>query len=123
VVRLEEQSETFGSFDAQFDIPWVLISWGVIGLMSGDKAYGFKEAFEQKFFIQKQKDDFEEILNSFPEAILIAEERKQEEAPQDQELSMDSAVRPLSNEANMNQRIALPEVKLANEKFQKFNDS
>jgi len=91
--------------------------------MSGDKAYGFKEAFEQKFFIQKQKDDFEEILNSFPEAILIAEERKQEEAPRDQELSLDSAVRPLSNEANMNQRIALPEVKLANAKFQKFNDS
>jgi len=72
---MEEQSETFGSFSPNFDIPWVLISWGIIGLMSGDKAYSFKEAFEQKFVIQKQKDDFEEILNEFPEAIFIAEER------------------------------------------------
>jgi len=53
------------------DLIFLVICTLVISLLSLNNAVDFKDAFEQKFYIQKQKDDFEEILNSFPEAVLI----------------------------------------------------
>ena len=56
------------------DAGWIVFCLIIIGLVSSDRTFDFKEAFEQKFILQKQKDDFEEILNSFPEAVLIVED-------------------------------------------------
>jgi len=63
-------------FNPARDAGWIVFCLIIIGLVSSDRTSDFKEAFEQKFILQKQKDDFEEILNSFPEAVLIVEDHQ-----------------------------------------------
>jgi len=65
-------------------------------LVSSDRTSDFKEAFEQKFILQKQKDDFEEILNSFPEAVLIVEDHKSD--AEDENRLADESARHLDSE-------------------------
>jgi len=95
---------------------WAFIVLVVVGLVSSDRTSDFKEAFTQKFALQKQKDDFEEILNSFPEAALIVEDNQ--EIPQEANRVANETARPLDPERRgQDEHIKLPIVKMVNSEF------
>jgi len=76
-----------------------------------------KKSFLQKHQITKQKDDFEAILSSFPEGIMIARTAKDDKQlasprPDLQDVSLEnSQIENLPLEAN---QIVLPDIRFAN---------
>jgi len=68
----------------------------IVGLISSGHTSDFKEAFMQKIELQKQKDDFEEILNSFPDAALIVEDRQNDR--EEENIVADESAGPLDAE-------------------------
>jgi len=98
----------------EYDVPrptqplaWAIIVLIVVGLISSDRTSDFKEAFMQKFALQKQKDDFEEILNSFPEAALIVEDNRED--PEEANGVANQSARPLDPERrDQDEHVKLP---------------
>jgi len=68
----------------------------IVGLISSGHTSDFKEAFMQKIELQKQKDDFEEILNSVPDAALIVEDRQNDR--EEENIVADESAGPLDAE-------------------------
>jgi len=95
---------------------WASIVLIIVGLISSDRTSDFKEAFMQKFVLQKQKEDFEEILNSFPEAALIVEDNHQD--PEEANSVANESARPLEPERrDQDKKVDLPIVKMVNTEF------
>jgi len=91
----------------------------IVGLISSYRNTDFKEAFMQKFALQKQKDDFEEILNSFPEAALIVEDHQQES--EEANRVANQSARPLDPERrDQDEPVKVPIVKMLNAMFERL---
>ena len=78
------------------DVIWAIFALIIVGLMSSDRTSDFKEAFEQKFILQKKNDDFEDLFNSFPDAALIIEDNQND--PENENQLADESARRLDVE-------------------------
>lgn len=88
----------------------------IIGIVSSDKTSDFKEVFEQRYALKQQNEEFEEILDSFPDAVLIAEDNK-DDMEEGNRVVDESARRPLDAEHGPDEQMKLPPVKLVNNEF------
>jgi len=125
VTRLTYAMPGMGEWQINYDLPFILISIAVLSLISANQTTDFKYAFEQKFKIEKQKVDFEEMLNSFPDAVLIAGANR-DAAESNRDLLDDSAWSSLGEErprSRRNRPVVLPTVKFVNSKFNEFFDT
>ena len=76
------------------------LGFGIVGflnflLMMSDVAYSVKQMFNTQHQVKKQAEDFEKILSTFPEGVIIAEVKKRASPYSDEERGGEVEVTPL----------------------------